>query len=492
MIDKMVKDYMMNQFKTPLLDALTRYKKNQYCSFHVPGHKDGLIFPEKGRHLFKDVLSIDGTEVDGLDDLYQPMGPIQEAQALLAEYYGTIRSYFLVNGSTVGNLTMVLSTCQSGDQVLVQRNSHKSIFNALKLAKVDPIFISPTIDPETHLPVGIDEGALTRALDLYPDAKALILTYPNYYGMASECVNSVIQMAHQKGVLVLVDEAHGAHFKMGGPVPESTIDMGADVIVHSAHKTLPAMTMGSYLHINSETISINKIENVLSMLQSSSPSYPIMASLDLARYHLAAMPKDQMERALFQVDQFAKKLNNIPQIKRIHPSPGKYRLDPFKHLLRAPDGMTGYRLQDILMAAGIYPELADPDHVLLVSGIGDCMDEKNPIDRINKCLNGLQAIKERQRDNCNMPPSVSHLEIAYEDMADLPEKAVPLNEAIGYVLSEDLIPYPPGIPLVLQGEKMTADGVKSVQSWLAAGATFQGSKTVQTEKVKVYDIYEGE
>lgn len=279
----------MNQNRMPLYEALIEFKERGPLSFHVPGHKNGLNFPQEAIREFKGILSIDVTELAGLDDLHSPFECIDEAQQLLAEVYNTKRSYFLINGSTVGNLAMILSCCGEHDIVLVQRNCHKSIINGLKLAGANPI-LDPWIDEAYNVPVGVRNEIIKNAIGKYPNAKALILTHPNYYGMGMD-LEASIAFAHAHKIPVLVDEAHGAHLCLGEPFPKSALTYGADIVVHSAHKTLPAMTMGSYLHINSHLVDEDKVTTYLSMLQSSSPSYPIMASLDIARFTMARIKK---------------------------------------------------------------------------------------------------------------------------------------------------------------------------------------------------------
>ncbi len=279
---------MNKQNRTPLFDALCKHSNPNPISFHVPGHKSGTIFNQQQNNYYQEILRIDATELSGLDDLHSPEGVIKEAEELLADLYQVKKSFFLVNGSTVGNLAMILSVCEKDDVILVQRNCHKSVLNALKLAKAHPVFIDPDYNQDWKTATGVSKEIVERAISLYPQAKALCLTYPNYYGMVYD-LKSIIELAHVHHIPVLVDEAHGPHFILGDPFPETAIQLGADMVVHSAHKTLPAMTMGSYLHINSNRINSDKVRDYLQMLQSSSPSYVIMASLDLARNYLASL-----------------------------------------------------------------------------------------------------------------------------------------------------------------------------------------------------------
>lgn len=459
----------MNQKETPLFDALIEYGKKQIYSFHVPGHKDGVTFPERGEALFHEILKIDATEVLGLDDLYDPTDVILSAQELLIDLYKTKKSYFLVNGTTVGNLVMVLSACRPHDKVLVQRNSHKSIFNALKMARVNPVFIAPE-SGRSGIPVGISRETVRDALEQHPDAKALILTYPNYYGMAKKDYEEIIRYVKEKGLLVLVDEAHGAHFIMGSPVPKSTLSMGADIVVQSAHKTLPAMTMGSYLHILSQRIDFEKVEEYLERLQTSSPSYPIMASLDLARAHLASIDREKLQSILKDIDAF--KLGIMEKgFDCVEEDLADQ--DPFKVILRA-DGQ-GFHLQEALFSAGLYPEMADRDHVLLTLPIGGRFPVKEILPVFEKVFGHFipNRLVEGVPYDLQSQPMTTPV-ISYEASERLEKELIPLQQAEGRIAAKMVIPYPPGVPLLLDGERITDDHLDHMKALLDAGARFHG------------------
>jgi len=466
----------MDQRETPLFDALMKYQNDQQYSFHVPGHKDGLTFLGRGKDLYKSILSIDGTEVIGLDDLYEPAEAILRAQELLKELYKTVKSYFLVNGSTVGNLAMIMSTCKPGDKVLVQRDSHKSIFNALKLARVKPVFISPEVSEVTQISTGLSKEALLLAFNEHPDAKALVLTYPNYYGIAKEDYPEIIGHAKEKGLLVLVDEAHGAHFILGQTVPPSALQMGADIVVQSAHKTLPAMTMGSYLHVNSKSVLTGNVESALELLQTSSPSYPIMASLDLARAYLASIDREKLQIILNKIDHFRHSLEQIG-LKIINDRAGHQ--DPFKLILASNVG--GFQLQESLERAGLYPEMADPNHVLLTLPI----DDQIPIERLTPlfkiAFRDLPAKNNKGKISVFYPvEKLSRLAVTYEDAANLIKESVPLEESEGLVAAQMVVPYPPGIPLLIDGERILKAHIEQVKMLRRAGAKFHGLKKDQT------------
>lgn len=298
---------MEKQIRTPLIDAVQRHMNKQSISFHVPGHKNGQLFPASLQHDFQSVLPYDVTELAELDDLHAPSGPIQEAQQLTANFYQAGHSFFLVGGSTVGNLAMIYAFCRPGDRVLVQRNCHKSVIHALELARVIPIFASPEYDQVTGHPIGLSADVLLKGLKLYPDLKAVVLTYPNYYGSGLNPAPLVVA-AKEAGLYVLVDEAHAAHF-IGGLLPPSSLSCGADAVVQSAHKMLPALTMGAYLHVHKQvgTAEVEAVKLALQMFQSSSPSYLIMASLDGARAYLERLTQKEILAIIAGVQAFKKK-----------------------------------------------------------------------------------------------------------------------------------------------------------------------------------------
>ncbi|RYL88163.1 aminotransferase class I/II-fold pyridoxal phosphate-dependent enzyme [Sporolactobacillus sp. THM7-4] len=473
----------MDQSKTPVFDGLLEYSRKQAFSFHVPGHKDGVVFPDKASRFFNPLLSLDATEVADLDDLYHPTGILRDGEALLSDYYGTRSSFFLVNGSTVGNLAMVMAACEPGDVVLVQRDSHKSVFNALKLSGVRPVFLAPSVDPASGLAVGIDPEAWETAIRRFPQAKALILTYPNYYGIAPD-IRRLIDQAHSHGLAVLVDEAHGPHFKMGLPVPPSTLDMGADLVVHSAHKMLPAMTMGAFLHVNSLRVPEEKVAAARETLQTSSPSYVIMASLDLARYYMANMSPNKQKDILDRRNRFAEALKEIPEIKVIEPNPGSFLLDPFKITLELETAGSGFDWQDRLIETGIYPELADPHHVLFVLGLTARIDYGEALIRIRQSLGNAHGrpIKRFAED---LFPRCAALDFPYSKLSKMPVKEIKLEEAAGRIAAEHVIPYPPGIPALVQGERITEKRVQAIVAWKKAGAVFQNEST-NHGRIKVY------
>lgn len=471
----------MSQQNRPLVEALQAFKAKQPVSFHVPGHKHGNLsaLPEDMRSA----LAYDVTELTGLDDLHEAEGVIQESEKMLAALYRSKRSFFLVNGSTVGNLAMLYATCSHGDTVIVQRNAHKSAFNAIELIGAKPVFITPPWDGRTMTPGVFTYEQVNEALNEYPQAKAVILTYPTYYGVAGNELKGIIERCHTQQVPVLVDEAHGAHFIAGEPFPPSAVELGADVVVQSAHKTLPAMTMGSFLHICSNLIDEKNIAHYLRMLQSSSPSYLVLASLDDARAYLASFSKGDQSKFMALRQLF------IDGMKEQTPYHVVETDDPLKLLVRA-DGYTGFQLQQALESAGMYVELADPYQVLIILPFTqqqthfphhiwlEKMQASIPVLGIEKQVTLPTALPA-------WPTGISTLDNSPSSVRKSGYEWIKLEEALGRVAASSLIPYPPGIPLLLTGERITESHVKTLLKLVEMGARIQGADRLTEGKIAV-------
>ncbi|WP_338471252.1 aminotransferase class I/II-fold pyridoxal phosphate-dependent enzyme [Niallia sp. XMNu-256] len=473
----------MNHSITPLYNRLINHIKKHPISFHVPGHKQGIIFTEPFSY-FHDILNLDVTELTGLDDLHCPEGVIKEAQDLLASLYKVNKSYFLVNGSTVGNLAMILAAIKENDEVLVQRNSHKSVLNGIELAGGKPVFLDPEYNEQWAISQGVSREMVQHALDMFPNAKALVLTYPNYYGQVND-LEGIIKITHSKNIPVLVDEAHGAHFITGGAYPKSAVQLGADIVVQSAHKTLPAMTMGSFLHINSRYISVESIEKYLHILQSSSPSYPILASLDLARSYAATYEDDDHEYLKKEIETFKNKLHQLDQINVLESSEG----DLLKLTIQTANELSGFQMQSLFEEKGIYTEMADPANVLLVLPLlkrGMDFPFDKVVDTIASSLNPYK-IQRRTIIKSKYQPRVSTLVIHSNQFTQWKVKEVNLRQSIDGIAAEPVTPYPPGIPILMPGERITETVVEQIEGLIETGARFQGNPRIYKRLIYIFE-----
>lgn len=349
----------------------------------------------------------------------------------------------------------------------------------MKLAGANPVFLNPWIDEVHNVPVGVHDEIIKEAITKYPNAKALILTHPNYYGMGID-LEASIAYAHAHKIPVLVDEAHGAHFCIGDPFPKSALVYGADIVVHSAHKTLPAMTMGSYLHINSRLVSEEKVSSYLSMLQSSSPSYPIMASLDIARFAIAVIKEEGHDEIVEFLRRFKEGLRSIPQIAILqYPSQ-----DELKVTVQTRCQLSGYELQSVFEKVGIYTEMADPYNVLFILPLQVNEGYMKAIEIIRLAMQQYKVKDKTVSIRYTYKGEISPLPYTYKQLERYETKLVSIEEAVGMIAAEMVIPYPPGIPLIMYGERITQEHTKQITHLEKTGARFQGS----TQYMNVYDI----
>ncbi|GMB10090.1 arginine/lysine/ornithine decarboxylase [Thermolongibacillus altinsuensis] len=463
---------MDEQKQTPLYSALYEHHQQQPISFHVPGHKYGSVFPKEARSFFVPLLHLDVTELSHLDDLHHPTAAIAEAQRLASQLYGVKQTYFLVNGSTVGNLAMIATVCQENKKIIVQRNCHKSIINALNLMEAEPIFISPEFDEEVQTMGSVSFETIENTLRQHPDAAAIVLTNPNYYGMSID-LTEVVQLAHSYHIPVLVDEAHGAHFILGKPFPKTAIACGADLVVHSAHKTLPAMTMGSFLHFNSRFINEKELKYFLQLFQTSSPSYPIMASLDLARYYLSQLSQSYIQQLESQIHYFKQQLKQIDGIDVVESKNPLVQTDLLKITLQTRSHLSGYELQRKLEREGVFTELADPNNVLLVYPLALVENIDVIIEKIKKALQGISCEKRDEKRTFQYTFPTSSEVVSYKKIKHRKRKVVPLEEAVHCISAQMVIPYPPGIPVLFVGEIITEQHIQLIQYLKDCGAYFQ-------------------
>lgn len=486
----------VDQNRAPLYEALLKYRREKKVSFHVPGHKDGKWFDQEGEASFTSLLSLDGTEVNGLDDLHHPHEAIARAQELAAEAFGADATYFLVGGSTAGNLATSLTVFKPGDRVLVQRNSHKSVFNGLMLSGAEPIYVVPEVDQKEGIPLGIPPESIKEGLIQFPDVRGVWLTNPNYYGIGSN-LKEIAKITRKANVPLLIDEAHGAHYGQAAGLPSSSLQEGADLVVQSTHKMLSAMTMASMLHVKGRRIDRERLTTFLSMVQSSSPSYPLMASLDLARRQLIQRGRKELqEKALLfheKKEYFQGLFKNLTFFTLDSNEKDAQEQDPFKWMISAADGeMTGYELLESLEDLGCVAEMADTCHVVLAfsPGIGE-----EEMTLLQQALGKLDHIisTSRKKGLLRMEEFTSSMRgepsgISLRKALDLPGKSLPLMESAGYYCGEMIIPYPPGVPYVVPGEKIEKYHIEALLQMKESGIFFQGIQDDSLATIRVVDF----
>ncbi len=471
------------QFRTPLFDALVALAEARKVSFHTPGHKSGKGISTRFRKFVgSKIFTIDLTTLDEVDCLQKPVGVIKEAQELAAEAHGADRSFFLVNGTTVGNHAMVLSTVRPGEEVLVARNAHKSILAGIILSGAVPRFFLPAFDPELGIAVNVTAPTVQAALDAYPKARVMSLTSPNYYGIAAD-MPSLIGAAHSRGKILLVDEAHGPHLHFHPALPPSAVDGGADLVVQSTHKIVGGMTQASMLHVKGQAVDGNRVAGVLQLLQSTSPSYILMASLDLARMQMATEGRKLLGKAIELAEEARARINRIPGLRCLSPQEvkewGDATLDVTKLTISVKAlGLTGYAVSALLNSEfDIQVEMADLFNILVIVSIGDRRDD------LDRLVRGLEVLAERRqgaralssRDIAPLPPlQEARLACTPREAYFGPFAFVPLVQAAGRVCSDIITIYPPGIPILVPGEEISPAAVDYLRFMGTQGARIDG------------------
>lgn len=461
---------MVSQQDQPIVRMVQQHIASRSVSFHVPGHKNGTVFPASLKEWEK-IFPYDLTEIAGLDDLHEPEEGIAEAEHLAAEVFGAEQTWFLINGSTTGNLAMVMAAFSPGDQVLVQRDAHKSVMNAVKLAGLRAVFARPEIDETTQLSIGISREILADAWSRYPSLKGVIITSPSYEGWSSD-IASLAEFVHGHEGVLLVDEAHGAHFAASPQLPKEALAQGADVVVQSAHKMLPALTMSAYLHVSGSRVSRERLSYYLRMLQSSSPSYLLLASLDAARHYVHTMQDEGWSAE--QLSAQKQQLEAVIGSRLIQP-PEHVAADPLKWMIPVPEGYTGWEVQKALEQKHIYSELAGSSYLLWTLPLTSRHIDL-PLKAVKKVWEGLESRQGSGGPAISMSEFFPRLsEGAWEEKPG-GEEWLLLESAEGRTAAEPLVPYPPGVPLWLEGECLDTGRIRYARDLLQNGGRLQGGR----------------
>jgi arginine/lysine/ornithine decarboxylase len=470
------------QLRTPLFDAMVNLAESRKVSFHTPGHKSGKGISTRFRKFVgPKIFTIDLTTLDEVDSLQNPTGVIKEAQELAAKAAGADRSYFLVNGTTVGNHAMVAATTGPGDMVLIARNCHRSILTGLIMSGARPVFFQPDFDRELKLTLNVTFDTVKQAIDAHPGARALLITSPNYYGLCAD-VERIIPYARERGMIVLVDEAHGPHLKFHPKLPKCALEAGADLCVQSTHKIVGGMTQASMLHARAERVNIEDVTNTLKLLQTTSPSYILMASLDLARMQMATEGKKLLHRAIKLAEEARAQINAITGlscfVKEQAKRAGMADMDVTKLTITVSDlGLSGYHVSQLLNTRfGIQVEMADPFHILVIVSIGDRQDD---LTRLVEALRQIAAETGLQGallplDRVHPPSLTNRFVMTPRDAFYSDTELLSVDQAAGRVSAEIVTVYPPGIPLLVPGEEISREAIDYITNMAGLGAIIDG------------------
>ncbi len=446
---------------TPIYTELDRYSKSKILHFDVPGHKKNPKSPIA--EAFGDRIALlDANSTKELDVLSNPTGVISKAESLMADAYDSDYAFMLVNGSTSGVLTMIMSACGPKDKIIMPRNVHKSAMNGLILSGAIPEFIDPGIDPEYGITNGITYNAVKEAIEENPDVKGIFLANPTYFGTVSD-LKSIVRLAHRHGIPVLVDEAHGSHFPFHPDLPEAAMSLGADMSTVSIHKTGGSLTQSSVLLVNEGLISKEKVRSIVNLMQTTSASYLLLASLDLTRKNLVINGNKIWGELLLLCEKAKTKIRKIPGLSVISRDDyvnGKeiYDYDDTKLVVKVNElGLTGFEVYDLFKAKyNIQLELAETYVVLAITGPGDTEES---LSLLVKAFENLSREYYGKRPSFRIPRADfferPKTVIAPRDAFYGIKKSVPIQEASGEISGESIMIYPPGIPLVIPGERIT-------------------------------------
>lgn len=472
------------QKKTPLLTAMKEYVESSPTPFDVPGHKMGRMHTELMDLIGKDVFRYDINAPIGIDVLYKNVGVIKESSMLLADAFNADRALFLINGTTSGIMTMIMSLINAKEKIILPRNVHKSVINALIVSGAIPIFVEPIYDEYLGIANGVLVQDYVRAMEENPDAKAIFVINPTYFGVTSS-LKAIVKEAHKRDMIVMVDEAHGAHFHFHEKLPISAMDAGADVSCLSIHKTLGSLTQSSVLLTKGKRVDFKKIIKVYTMFGSTSPNHLLLASLDASR-KLMALQGREILQANLELAQYARdKINLIPGLHCLNAAYCKndknkeFSFDETRIVITVRElGKSGFEIIRLLKEKyNIQMELAETYLILGILAIGS---QKEDVDRLIFALSEISKLFYEEKKHS----ALKNFHYDYADIAcrpreayNAPSKIVKIKDAVSEISTESIMIYPPGIPLVIPGERITKDIIKIYRFYMESkGAIMQDSK----------------
>lgn len=490
---------MRNQERMPFVEALEAYRQEHFVPFHTPGHKIGVEAPQLLKDWMGPALPYDLGVMYALDDLHEPEGALKESQDLTAELYGADCCWFSINGTTALIEAMIMGAVGPDETIIIPREAHRSVISGLVLSGAKPVYMDCQFDERWGIPLGVSLDDAVRTMEAHPEAKAILLVYPNYYGVGVDIVNIVIE-AHKRGLIVLVDEAHGPHLPFSESLPIGAIEAGADLVAQSTHKSVGSLTQTSWLLGQGERINKRRITQMHQMLQSTSPNYIFLASLDMARHQLATVGKDLVSRTVELSLYLRNELHKISGITTMEYTDIQDQVpnyDVTKVLIDAKElALTGIEFERMLRAYFIEVELVQANHVLVLITIGDTKDS------VDALIKAVQAVSDDVLSGASRVAGTNDEEAQSlsKDSALLPlpqvrvtprnamyahREQVPLSEALHRIAGETIAYYPPGIPCVAVGEVISESVLQYIENRKALGYVPNGADDITLETIWV-------
>ncbi len=478
----------MNQNRTPLFTAVKNYVEDRVIQFHVPGHRQGQGLPELAAYIGQRVLQMDANGMPDLDYINNPGGVILEAEKLLADAFSAQKAHFLVNRTTAGVQAMIMSVCNPGNKIILPRNAHKSAIGGIILSGALPVYVQPEINVELGITMGVPAASYEKALKANPDARVIFVINPTYYGYTSDLEN-IIKIGHQYGAAVLVDEAHGAHMYFHEDFPATAMQLGADISAASMHKTGGSLTQSSILLYKSDVISSERLQQVINLSCTSSASYLLLCSLDIARKQLAVQGRSMFQQVLEIARQTRDEINRRGEFyafgKELTGTPGCFGFDESKLGINIRcSSLTGYQLESKLRRNyNIQMELSDLHNILGIVSLGHRYED---LDALTHALQDIARQHQyRKARPCPTMPDFPEMVVPPQQAFYSGKKRVRLSEAAGEIAGEMIMAYPPGIPAICIGERISHDFIDYIQILKEEKCELQGFADPSIEYIQV-------
>ncbi|WP_099191028.1 aminotransferase class I/II-fold pyridoxal phosphate-dependent enzyme [Tepidibacter mesophilus] len=468
---------------TPIINKLNDIKNSNIISFHVPGHKNGKIFDRLGYSDFKNnIVNIDTTEIQGTDNLHSPEEIIKESQEIASNLFKSDYTFFLVNGTTCGIQASIMAVCSLKEKIIVNRNCHQSVINTCILGDIEPIYVNPDIDKDSGISLEVKLEDIKRLVEEDKGIKAVLITSPTYYGINTD-IKSISEYLHKKNKILIVDEAHGSHIGLSKRLGVSATEQGADISIQSTHKTLPSFTQSSMLHVKSDRVDITRLKSFLKIIQSSSPSYMLMASIEMALQIYRKHGKELMEELIDNIDETK---NYIRNLKNISLYEYKNKDITKMYIITKNLNKSGYEVEDILRQKyNIQVELSNLYGVLLICTIGN---DKGDFEKLRQALGYIDnEIGDKNLVEVDYPKCIPKKELNPREAFYSNKKSIPVEDSIGKICAEYIIPYPPGISLLSPGEIITKEIIEYVKKCKIIGMNVTGMDDKNLDFIKIID-----
>ena len=484
-----MRDRALSQDRAPVLEALEEMKVRRIVPFDVPGHKRGRGNAELAEFLGDRCLSVDVNSMKLLDNLCHPVSVIKEAELLAAEAFGAEHAFFMVGGTTSAVQTMVLAACKRGDKLILPRNVHRSVINAMILCGAVPVYVNPELEQTLGISLGMSVSAVEQAIRENPDAKAVFVNNPTYYGICSN-IKAIAGLAHRHGMLLLADEAHGTHFYFNDRLPLAAMRSGADMAALSMHKSGGSLTQSSLLLI-SDRVSEGYVRQIINLTQTTSGSYLLMVSLDISRRNLALHGKEIFDKVIGLVEYAREEINAVGDYyaysRELINGDSVFDFDVTKlSIFTRSVGLAGIEVYDLLRDEyDIQTEFGDIGNLLAYVSVGD-----RPKD-IERLVSALSEIRRNYRKDKSGMLEMEYISpkviVGPQEAFYSPKRQVPLAEAVGCVCSEFVMCYPPGIPILAPGELITPEIMRYIRYAKKKGCSMTGPEDMQLERLNVME-----